>query len=174
MIDPLLLSFFISEIQKEAGVGSAIKGGAKWVADAAVTGAKETGSRSLDFIKNPVKATISGAKDGWNTSAWNGFGGKAANRTLLYGGTAYGAKHDISEKEDPVTHRQIGRGERIGRTIGGAATGLATAPAGLVAGMGVSMAGGAGGARLGRLADKGINKLRGKKAPVTPAAGDKA
>lgn len=108
------------------------------------------------LAKNPKETLVTGIRDQWSSM---GTGGKA----LMAGAPAVGAAHELLRKGEG---EERGRFERAGRVIGGAASGLTMplALAGdLVAGGGLSMAGG----RMGRMLDR-LKSRRGS-LPTPPA-----
>lgn len=84
------------------------------------------------------------------------------NKAMTLGVPALGVAHAIATRED--TDPTAGRGERIGKTIGGTLGSLAGSPLPMIGGEVV----GAVGAGTGKLIGKGIDRLRGVKPSASP------
>jgi hypothetical protein len=108
--------------------------------------------KSLRDPKQGVLKTVgAGMAEQWRT-------GGIASKAFTVGVPAMGAVGAIRSAESPVG---AGKGERIGRELGATAGGILTAPLPLVPGMAVGSALGAAGGLVG----KGVDRLRGRKAP---------
>jgi hypothetical protein len=164
MIDSAVLYFFSDELQKEAGVGDAARwvGGhignaARWAGEGIANTPREVRDSVVGMAKHPVDSL----RTGWaSTPGW----GRA-----LVGVMGAGQAHDAIK--NPETGG-MGRGERVGRLVGGTFTGIAgtTASGGVLPGMITGMAGDAIGGAVGRGVDKGVARLRGtpRLPPVQP------
>lgn len=128
-----------------------------------------TGRTMQAIAKNPIEATKRGLRSTFRDPATGKVGfmrpGQRFSQGLLVAGTALGAASAL-KKDDP-DQVGAGKGERIGRFLGGTTMGFAAAPfgglaPGIVAGLGGEMVGG----KVGKLVDR----MRGYKAKKGPEA----
>lgn len=155
-----MLEGFSDEMEKIAGFMQNLGTRIMW---------SPTGRTMQAIVKNPIEATKRGIMSSFRDPKTGKVGfmrpGQRFSQGLLLGGTALGAATAL-KKDDPD---QVGpgKGERIGRFMGGTAAGFAAAPfgglaPGLVAGIGGEMVGG----KVGKLVDR----VRGYKAKKGPEA----
>lgn len=175
MISPLVLHYFSTELQKEAGwqkaVGEGVEGAVRRAGGHAGNAARWVGNMTMSAPKAIGEMVYGLAVTPRETLA-KGFRTMAGNPLMSSAGVVglgYGASEDMKNKET-VSGRQRGLGERVGRVVGGVTTGIAGMHLGMMSGMATGMGGEAAGGLAGRAVDTGIKKLLHKPAPSLPVA----